>query len=148
MRDELSDTEALWKSRAQIAEAQVSSLTAENERLKELSDSALFHQLGCMGGCHESLASLARLAQAIGYKTDPWEQQELDAALCAPQDRGKTHDCYRDEQREFKARAEAAEQQLAEARKALEVIERDALPDRASARARAFLAALPPETKP
>ncbi len=65
--------------------------------LRRLADSVVFHQLCCLGGCHESMAALARLAKAIGFNSDPATAEEIEEALSAPHDHGKTHQCYIEE---------------------------------------------------
>lgn len=99
--------------------ATLTTQAAEIERLRDLAESVLFHQLNCLGGCHESLRSLTALAVAIKYNSYPGQLEELQEDAAKPSVEANTYDCYVEERRDFKARAEAAESALARARKAL-----------------------------
>jgi hypothetical protein len=69
------------------------------------------------------MASLARLAKLCGFKGGPPDMEEIEEALAAPRDRGKTHECYAEEQRDWHARATQAEAALAEARERMKKME-------------------------
>jgi len=88
------------QQRAEAAESTLATVREENERLRDLADSVVFHQLCCMGYCHESMLALAHLAKAVDFKADPATAEEIEAVLAAPtwEDR-KTHDCYVDDHR-------------------------------------------------
>ena len=67
------------------------------------------------------MKALAKLARAIGFKADPATDEEIEAALAASDEDdpnedkwAKTHDCYVEEQHDYKARAESAEARVAE----------------------------------
>lgn len=114
----LTKTEA-WNLQLQ---AEIERLTqalaaAERERdaLKDKADAVLFHQLCCLGGCHESLKCLAELAKMVGFEADPATMEELEAARNSPQDWStenvaETWDCFIESRQ---ARIETAEASLA-----------------------------------
>lgn len=67
--------------------AQLDAMTAELDQIKDLAEGACFHFWNCddwhESGCGQLRPTMARLAQAISYQSDPATDEEISAVLAA-----------------------------------------------------------------
>lgn len=51
------------------------------EKIHQLAEAACFHYWNCLGNCDEYQKSMAELARAIGFTSDPATDVEIENAL-------------------------------------------------------------------
>lgn len=51
------------------------------EQIHQLAETACFHYWNCLGNCDEYQKSMAELARAIGFTSDPATDAEIENAL-------------------------------------------------------------------